>query len=115
MAGFYVCARLSGWRMGAEAVEGAAVIANSRAERQRRRESHTEAQRHRGTEPNGSIASTPRRSTPLCNVLLGMVLICSAFQYRSAAFGADRSSVLVVVGAAGEKDFGEQFEEWAGR
>ncbi len=28
---------------------------------------------------------------------------------------ADRPSVLVVVGASGEKDFGEQFAKWAGR
>jgi hypothetical protein len=37
------------------------------------------------------------------------------FQLISSLEAADRPSVLVIVGAAGEKDFGEQFEEWAGR
>ena len=37
------------------------------------------------------------------------------FYSLASAHAADRPSVLVVVGASGEKDFGERFEEWAGR
>ncbi|HEY2410653.1 MAG TPA: hypothetical protein VGI40_00340 [Pirellulaceae bacterium] len=44
-----------------------------------------------------------------------IALIGILFQSITTAGAADRASVLVVVGAAGEKDFGEQFAEWAKR
>lgn len=60
--------------------------------------------------PNGPLrASAPPREicTCLC-LLLGAI-------FQSISVAADRPTVLVVVGAVGEKDFGEQFAEWTGR
>src|SRR6185369_6276082 len=55
-----------------------------------------------------------------CKELWGWKFLLSAlcvfvFQCVSLLQADDRATVLVVVGAAGEKDFGEQFAEWAGR
>jgi len=43
------------------------------------------------------------------------IVVCAAFWPGLSAHATDRPSVLVVVGAPGEMDFGEQFEDWAGR
>jgi hypothetical protein len=52
---------------------------------------------------------------PLRELFAWIVWVGLVFHGVTILSAADRASVLVVVGAAGEKDFGEQFEEWAAR
>ncbi len=55
-----------------------------------------------------------RASAPPRDILICLAIFCTLTLPFSVS-AADRPSVLVVVGASGEKDFGEQFTEWAGR
>ena len=46
---------------------------------------------------------------------LAYVMLCVLMPGPLAAKADERASVIVVVGAEGEKEYGEQFRQWAGR
>jgi len=83
-------------------MEGAALMRQFNAETQRR----GGAEQRRG----GLCAIVPWRV-----IFFPIIAVCATLHFPFSVCAADRASVLVVVGAAGEKDFEEQFEEWAGR
>jgi len=80
-----------------------------------RRTSHTEAQRHGG---DWGIVLAIRLLTRLAaswKFLFLFVVSWYAIRWDQRACANERPAVLVVVGAAGEKEFGEQFAKWAER